>query len=199
METKVSVILPTYNERQNVKIVIDEIIRNVQFLKEVIVVDDDSPDKTWALVEEITKKNDKIKLIKRVNERGLTGAIWTGIINAHSEYIVWLDCDMGMPPAFIPILIKELDNYDIAIGSRYVSGGKDLRTPFRKTTSRFLNAFAGFVLGISIKDLTSGFIAVKREVFNRIKLQGGYGDYCIRFFCHCRRGMLALQKRLATT
>lgn len=181
MEAKVSVILPTYNERDNVKVVIDEIIRVAPNLSEVIVVDDNSPDRTWAVVEEVAGRDARIKLIKRVNERGLTSAIWTGIINAHGGYIVWLDCDMGMPPGLIPELIKGLDNYDIVIGSRYVFGGKDSRGLFRRLTSRFLNVFAGFILGVDIKDLTTGFVASKREVFNRIKLQGNYGDYCIRF------------------
>lgn len=181
MEAKVSVILPTYNERDNVRIVIDQIIQNVPSLKEVIVVDDDSSDLTWAAVEAIAKENKTVKLIKRVNERGLTSALWTGIINSRGEYIVWLDCDMGMPPRLIPILIKELDNYDIAVGSRYITGGEDLRAPIRKITSYFLNTLARFLLGINVKDLTSGFIAAKKGVFNKIKLQGNYGEYCIRF------------------
>lgn len=187
METKVSVILPTYNERDNVKQVIDEITRNVPSIIEVIVVDDNSPDKTWAVVEDIARGDKKIKLIKRVNERGLTSAIWTGIINAHGGHIVWLDCDMGMPPNLIPQLIKGLDNYDVAIGSRYVPGGRDLRSPFRRITSRFLNIFAGFILGVDIKDLTTGFVAGKREVFDRVKLQGDYGEYCIRFLYEAHR------------
>lgn len=180
-DKKISVILPTYNEKDNVKTVIDEIIHNVLRLGEIIVVDDNSPDGTWAVVEDIAKRDNRIKLIKRVNERGLTSAIWTGIINAKGGYIVWMDCDMGMPPGLIPVLINELDSCDIAVGSRYISGGGDLRPLFRRITSRFLNNFSGFVLGIGIKDLTSGFIASKREIFNKIKLQGNYGEYCIRF------------------
>lgn len=181
MEAKISVILPTYNEKDNVKHVIDDIIRNVPSLYAIIVVDDNSPDETYAVVEEISRKDNRIKLIKRVNERGLTSAIWTGIINAKGGYIVWLDCDMCMPPSLIPFLVRELSNYDIAVGSRYIAGGRDSRGLFRRVTSRFLNNFAGFVLGAKTKDLTSGFVAAKKEVFNRIKLQGNYGEYCIRF------------------
>lgn len=187
MEANVSVILPTYNERDNVGQVINGIVQCVPCLKEIIVVDDNSPDRTWAVVEEVTREDNRIKLIKRVNERGLTSAIWTGIINAKGGYIVWLDCDMGMPPGLIPELVKELDNYDIAIGSRYVTGGKDIRPIFRRITSRFLNIFAGYVLGVNIKDLTTGFVACRKEIFDKIRLQGDYGEYCIRFLYETKR------------
>lgn len=187
MEAKVSIVLPTYNEKENVRIVINEIIQYVPSLKEIIVVDDDSPDKTWAVVEALAKSDNRIKLINRVNERGLTTAIQTGIINAHGDYIAWMDCDMGMPPRLIESLIAELDVYDIVIGSRYVPGGRDSRPFFRRLTSRFLNIFAQVVLWIPIKDLTSGFITARRQVFDRIKLEGNYGEYCIRFLYEARK------------
>lgn len=187
METEVSIILPTYNERDNVGVVIDAIIRNIPSLKEVIVVDDNSPDLTWSVVEDIARGDNRVKLIKRVNERGLTSAIWTGIINATGGYIAWLDCDMCMPPGLIPDMIRELYNYDIVVGSRYVSGGVDSRPVFRRITSRFLNVSAGFILGIDIKDLTSGFIACRRGVFNRLRLKGNYGEYCILFLYEAKR------------
>lgn len=187
MESTVSVILPTYNERDNVGTVINEIIKCVPSLKEVIVVDDNSADKTWAVVEDIAEKNQKIKLIKRTDERGLAGAIWTGIRNAKGKYIVWMDCDMGMPPELIPELVRPLGRSDIAVGSRYVAGGKDLRGPLRKICSYFINLFAMFVLGTNIRDLTSGFIAARREIFNKIRLKGNYGEYCIHFLYEAKR------------
>lgn len=187
METKISVILPTYNERDNVKQVIDIIIKNVPSLWEIIVVDDNSPDGTWAVVENAAMGDSRIKLIKRINERGLTSAIWTGIINAKGDYIIWLDCDMGMPPGLIPNLIKELDYYDIAVGSRYVFGAKDKRSIFRKSISKLSNSLAGLILGTRIRDLTTGFVASKREVFRNIKLKGNYGEYCIRFLYEAER------------
>jgi len=187
METKVSIILPTYNEKENVKTVIEEIIRTVEDIQEIIVVDDNSPDGTCNIVEQMAASDIRIKLIKRINERGLTSAIWTGIMNASGNYIAWMDCDMGMPPKLIQQLAKELDAFDIVIGSRYVNGGKDLRPLFRRATSRFLNIFAQVVLSIPIKDLTSGFVVARRTVFDKIKLQGNYGEYCIRFLYEAKK------------
>lgn len=181
MENEISVILPTYNEKENVGIVIDEIVKHVPLLKEIIVVDDNSPDGTWSIVEGIAKKNPRVKLIKRVNERELTSAIWTGIVNAKGNYVSWMDCDMGMPPSLIPRLMKELDVCDISVGSRYISGGTDARFFFRRMTSSFLNNFARIALGLETRDLTSGFIVAKKEIFDKIRLQGNYGEYCIRF------------------
>jgi dolichol-phosphate mannosyltransferase len=181
MEAKISIILPTYNERENVKKVIEEIICNVNSLQEIIVVDDNSPDGTWSIIEKMAVSDKKIKLIRRVNERGLTSAIWAGIIQANGAYIAWMDCDMSMHPSVLPSLIQGLNSYDIVIGSRYVKGGEDRRPLFRRFVSRGLNVFAQVVLSISIKDLTSGFVAVRKEVFKNIKLEGNYGEYCIRF------------------
>jgi dolichol-phosphate mannosyltransferase len=177
----VSVILPTYNEKENVDKVIKEIIRNVFDLKEVIVVDDNSPDCTWDVVQNISKTDKRIKLIRRLDERGLTSAIWTGIMNAQGEYIAWMDCDMSMHPEVIPNLLSGLKDFDIVIGSRYVPGGKDIRPFFRRFVSKCLNIFAQAVLVIPIKDLTSGFVVAKRDVFRKVSLQGDYGEYCIRF------------------
>jgi len=187
METKISVILPTYNEKETVRTVIGETAKNVSLLKEIIVVDDNSPDGTGDIVKEISTKDKRVKLIQRFNEKGLTSAIWTGISNAKGEYIAWMDCDMGMPPEVINKLVDELSGCDIAVGSRYAAGGKDTRGFFRRSVSYCLNFFARMMLKVKTKDLTSGFLTVKRDVFSKLKLSGDYGEYCIRFLCEAEK------------
>ena len=180
---KVSVILPTYNEKEN----IEELIRQIYFycrkdLFEVIVVDDNSPDGTWKIVRNLQKKYKTLRLCRRINEKGLPSAIWAGIGQAKGNIVVWLDCDLSHPPKIIPKLIEHIPQYDIVCASRYVENGKDNRAFMRVLPSKLISIFAGIILGLKIKDVTSGFYAVKKVVFSKIHLmKTGYAEYCIRF------------------
>ncbi len=177
---EVSIILPTYNEAENIELLIEGIFRNVPADSEVIVVDDNSPDGTWKLVEGRAEKDSRIRLFRRF-ERGLNSAISAGIEMARGEIIVWMDADLSMSPEVIPDLISGLSSFDVVIGSRYVPGGKDLRRPGRVLSSRFFNQASARLLRLPVIDLTTGFVAVKREVFKKIKLSGYYGEYCVKF------------------
>ena len=182
---KISVVLPTYNERENVEEVTERISKVLgNNLFEIIIVDDNSPDKTWKIVQEMN--NPKYRVIRRMHEKGLASALARGVNEAKGDVIVWLDCDLGIPPEDIPILVKKLNNYDIAIGSRYVKGGKDLRPKIRTVTSIMINFFAKILLGFYVRDYTSGFAAVKKEVFSRVKFPDkGFGEYFIEFIYNC--------------
>ena len=95
----ISIIIPTYNEADNIKILINQISSALKGNKyEIIVVDDDSPDKTWEIVKKITRRNSQIKLIHRTQERGLTSALNAGIKASHGSIIGWLDADLSHPP-----------------------------------------------------------------------------------------------------
>ena len=175
-----TVILPTYNERDNITLLIEDLLDAVKPAPEVLVVDDDSPDGTWQVVEELAVKHSTIRLIRRTDERGLTSAISRGIAEAQGDVVVWMDTDLSMPPDKIPDLLDALEDSDLAIGSRYVRGGRDIGHSFvAQAFSRTINWFAGLFLGFSTTDYTSGFLAVRREVFDHITLQGDYGEYCI--------------------
>lgn len=177
----VSVVLPSYNEKDNIREAIERISRALgEQLLEIIVVDDNSPDRTWEIVQNLN--NPKVKLICRMKEKGLASALDDGIKAAKGESIVWMDCDLGLPPEDVPKLVKQLDNYDIVIGSRYVKGGKDSRSKPRAWASTLLNIYASLILSLKVRDYTSGFVAVKREVFNKIQFtRRGFGEYFIDF------------------
>jgi len=181
----ISVVIPSYNEKDNIKEAIERTSKSLgDNLLEIIVVDDDSPDKTWKIVQDM--KNPKYKLIIRSKERGLASAIATGVEKAKGNIIVWLDCDLGIQPEDIPRLVEKLRYYDVAIGSRYVKGGKELRPKWRALLSYIINLFASIMLGFSVRDWTSGFIAVRKEVLNKIKLsRDGFGEYFIEFAYKC--------------
>jgi len=187
---KVSVILPTYNEKENIRNLIDVIFKNMKDITtEIIVVDDNSPDKTWKIVKKISDKNKNVSLLRRRNKRGLASAISDGISLSRGNIVVMMDSDFSMPPEVVPKLVKKINNCDITLGSRYVKGGGDVRDSLiRVLSSKMINLVASIFLGYSIKDYTSAFLAVKREVFNNISiLPAEYGDYCIGFLYKAKR------------
>jgi dolichol-phosphate mannosyltransferase len=185
-DLRVSIILATYNERDNILDTIQSIFHHVNGTVEVIVVDDDSEDKTWQLVEELN--DPRVALIRRVATRGLASAFNRGIIESRGKIVGWMDADMCMPPSLLPAMIDKLDSHDIVIGSRYAPGGIDDHSPLRVISSRLINGLAGLVLGYGIRDYDSGFVVLKRSVFNKVSIiPTGYGAYFMEFLYTCRR------------
>jgi dolichol-phosphate mannosyltransferase len=182
----VSVVLATYNERENILDTIHAIFEPVTQSAEVIVVEDDSPDQTWDIVERL--HDPRVKVVRRVSTRGLASAFNRGIIESRGQVVCWMDADMCMPPAMLPAMIEKLNEHDIVIGSRYVEGAKDDRTPLRVLSSRLINGLATLVLGYGIKDYDSGFVVLRRTVFDKVSIiPTGYGAYFIEFIYTCRR------------
>jgi len=173
------------------------------------VVDDNSPDGTWKVVEEIASAEARVRLLRRTTERGLTSAIWAGIQAADTDAVSWMDCDLAMPPEVIPQLLERLaGGADIALGSRYVRGGSD---PGHSLTARSfsvtINLFASLLLGWSVRDYTSGFIAARRRIFGlggsglsgsaghpELTLRGDYGEYCIDLLARAQMAGLRVQE-----
>lgn len=185
-DPRVSIVLATYNERENILDTIESIFHNVKDSVEVIVVDDDSSDMTWQLVEELN--DPRVKLIRRVETRGLASAFNRGVIESRGEVVGWMDADMCMPPSLLPDMISKLDEYDIVVGSRYAPGGIDDRAFLRVASSRLINGLASMVLGYGIKDYDSGFVVLKRSVFDKVSIiPTGYGAYFMEFLYTCRK------------
>ena len=110
MRIKISVILPTYNEKDNIGLLIDEINSNLSNNQiEIIVVDDNSPDGTSKIVEEKQKTNPNVQLLCREDKKGLTSALNDGIAKSTGEILVWMDCDFKMPTSVNPKLIEKYE------------------------------------------------------------------------------------------
>ncbi len=186
-DPRVSVVFPSYNEKDNIVEAIGRASKALgKNLFEIIVVDDNSPDGTWKIVENL--KNPKVRLIRRMAKGGLASAHHRGIHEAKGNIIVWLDCDLGIPPEVIPRLVEKLEHYDVAIGSRYAGGGEETRPWWRALLSTCINHWARLFMGSKVKDYTSGFAAVRREVFDRIDFTPeGFGEYFIEFCYKCIR------------
>lgn len=199
-------ILPTFNERNNITPLIERLLGSVPSPYLILVIDDDSPDRTWEIVKNIMTQcpyiPDKpthqsgVVLIRRLEEKGLTSAIQRGINEAINTYnasiISWMDCDLSMPPEDVPNLVKVIqeNQADVAVGSRWVKGGTDIAHGLMaRVLSWIINHFAMLLLGTKVHDYTSGFIAARSEVLSNIPLRGDYGEYCIDLLCRAgRRG-----------
>jgi len=178
----VSILVPTYNESKNIKILLDSIIRNLpnQIHSEIIIIDDNSPDGTAKISDEYIKNSRKnsIRIIKRKLKSGLSSAITTGIKFSLGDYIVIMDSDLSHPPKLIPEMIKKLEqsDNDLVIASRYEDGGEINGWPLkRRLQSLGATKLAKLILRIKVKDPMSGFFAFKRNIIKGIKFDAiGY-------------------------
>lgn len=177
----ISIILPTYNEAGNITNLINQIIAVLKKHQyEIIVVDDNSQDKTWLIVQKMSQKNHHLKLIRRINLRGLTSALNLGIQKSRGDIVGWLDADLSHPPILIKEMVKKLEKFDVVVASRYISRAKDSRKEFFAVIfSRFLNLLSRILLDWSLTDFTSGYILCKKKYLSSINLQGDYGEYFI--------------------
>lgn len=189
---RVSVVLPSYNERDNMPEALKRITESLgDWLLEIIVVDDNSLDETWKVVQDMN--NPRYRAIRRMDERGLASAIARGVVEARGNAVVWLDCDLGIPPEIVPRLVEKLGEYDVAVGSRYVQGGGDPRPFFRTFLSRLLNFYARLLFGHRITDYTSGVAAVRKEVMEKVLWKdNGFGEYFAEFSWRCIRNKLRI-------
>jgi dolichol-phosphate mannosyltransferase len=192
----ISVVLPTYNERDAIVGVVREILAAVGDV-EVLVVDDDSPDRTWEVVAAAFDGDGRARALRRVGRRGLASAIAEGIAATRGDVVVWLDADGSMPAEVIPRLVAATVHADVAVASRYAAGGRDARgSGTRVLASRAINALGSLWLGGPVRDWTSGFVAARRAALRRVPIRPdhAYGEYCIDFLHRaCRAGFRVVE------
>lgn len=172
----VSIIIPTYNERENIRELLERIKRSMEplgYAYEVLIVDDDSPDETWK-VASLCSKSYPVRVLRRNGKRGLAPAVLEGIRASNYDIVVVMDADLQHPPETIPQLIAEVRNgTDIVIGSRFVEPGAlvDFRLS-RRILSRGADLLARTLFRQirNIKDIESGFFAFHKDVVARANL-----------------------------
>lgn len=178
----VSVILPTFNEKDNILILIDRIHEELSGMHhQIIVVDDNSPDGTYRVVK--GKNYGFVKTILRTSDPSLARSIRVGLQEADGNIFVVMDSDFNHQPHYIPRMVKNLEFYDCVAASRFVYGGS-MDSRWRHILSWVFNIFVRSVTGKFITDSLYGFFAVHRSVMEKLdydKIFWGYGDYCIRF------------------
>jgi dolichol-phosphate mannosyltransferase len=194
----VCTVLPTYNERENIGPLIERLLASATERQIALVVDDNSPDGTWQVVEALaaqhnTPEETKVALVRRQGEKGLTSAIQRGIDEAIEQYgadvVTWMDCDLSMPPEDVARLVTAIQGgADVAVASRWVPGGADVaHGTMARTLSWIINHFALLLLSNRVHDYTSGFVGARTEVLRRLRLRGDYGEYCIDFLARAAR------------
>jgi dolichol-phosphate mannosyltransferase len=176
---RVLVIVPTYNEAENIAALIRE-VRNLDIDPEILVIDDNSPDGTANIVKTIMERDPKVHLIERPKKMGLGSAYITGFkwaLDRNFDVVVEMDADFSHDPKDIKRLVENLENCDAVIGSRYVKGVSVVNWPIsRLLLSYFANLYARVITGVKIRDLTSGFKAIKTECLRVINLDGIKSD-----------------------
>lgn len=177
----VTVILPTYNERDTIIPLIHSINRTFA-PAEIIVVDDNSPDGTYHLLLRHGKRLPNVIPIRNIPALGLTGSIQKGTTKAKNKVVAWMDADFSHPPAVLNDLYQQIDHADIVIGSWLINHGNDCRKEKMAILRSFLvNKICQIVFGNEITAYTSGFVMVRKSVFRNFRLKGDYGEYFIDF------------------
>ena len=165
--------VPTYNEAPNIEQLLREILRQGPDIG-AVVVDDDSPDGTAAIVERLRQEDSRVHLILRKEERGRGTAGIVGFRYAVAQgipFIVEMDADFSHPPSYIPFFLNQMGDCDLLIGSRMVAGGGERGRFFlRKVITRLASTYIRLVLGLPFRDCTSGYRVFRREVLQGIEL-----------------------------
>ncbi|MBF0277992.1 MAG: glycosyltransferase family 2 protein [SAR324 cluster bacterium] len=167
---ELSVILPTYNECTNLSIIVEKLLVLLEdYSFEIIVVDDNSEDGTWQLAKSLSEQHQNIHLIRRIHRKGLTSAIIEGFLLGSGKYLVVMDADMQHDMRLIPEMIKEMSEYDLVIGSRYL---QQKSVPgwnrWRQWTSRLGTELASRFLKQKVTDPLSGFFMLKHSLIHKI-------------------------------
>ena len=191
--SKHAVVIPTYNERENITLLVERIVE-LGLDSRVIIVDDNSPDGTGDLADQLAVEYPTITVIHRVGKMGLGTAHIAGMraaLDGGMDAVLTMDADFSHRPRYVPDLLAALDRFDVAIGSRYVpGGGTRYCTVPRKALSHGANLLARTVLSLDAGDATAGFRGYRREVLESIALDGivsnGY-SFLIELLYRCQR------------
>ena len=170
---KAMVVVPTYNERDNIERLVADILAQDEGI-EVLVVDDDSPDGTGEIVDRMAAGNPRLHALHRPGKLGLGSAYCDGFrlaLDKGAEYIVEMDADFSHDPAMLPVFFERMKDFDLVIGSRYLNGVSVVNWPLRRLMlSYFANVYTRFITGLKISDCTGGFKCFRRTVLESIDL-----------------------------
>jgi dolichol-phosphate mannosyltransferase len=171
---EVWVVLPTYNEAENLEQLVASVRERLPESRRVLVVDDNSPDGTGEIADRLAAEHTDVSVLHRPRKEGLGPAYIAGFREAlagGAELIIEMDADFSHDPAYLPQLLRAVERADVAIGSRYVPGGGVTEWGrVRRLVSRGGSRYARVVLGLDVRDLTGGFKCFRREVLEAIDL-----------------------------
>ncbi|HLE07138.1 MAG TPA: glycosyltransferase [archaeon] len=171
---KIFVTIPTYNEVENIGKLIRELLKNRGI--EIAVFDDSSPDGTWKVVKEMGKKEKRVRLILKETKSGRGNAeidMMKYCLKNRADVMIEMDADLSHDPRYVRDILKEIKSYDVVVGSRNVAGGKDVRGDIMRATVTFLaQTLMKIILGINMKDPSSGYRGFNKRALESINFSG---------------------------
>ena len=188
---KVSVVLPTYNESENIVAIVKDVIAHIPegWDREVIVVDDSSPDGTLSVAREEFGDDSDVVLISRDTDRGLAKSLREGLERATGDRVVAMGADFTHDPRDIPKMLMVSDAYDIVIGSRFCAGGR-MHSTVHYVASLYYNRMIRIFLRTQVQDNLGGYFVMSREklaVLPFDKIFFGYGDFFFRLLYYAQK------------
>ncbi len=170
---KALVIIPTYNELENIERIVSDVLQQDPRLQ-VLIVDDNSPDGTGQIADQLASKNGKVQVLHRQKKAGLGQAYVAGFkyaLEKNFDCVFEMDADFSHDPKYLPEFLKAIEKADLVLGSRYISGVNVVNWPMsRLLLSYFANIYARCITGLPVKDSTGGFKCYRRIVLERIDL-----------------------------
>ncbi len=169
------VVVPTYNEIENLTVLVERVLEHSEGF-DVLVIDDNSPDRTGDLADRLAEKFPRrVSVLHRAAKRGLGSAITTGLrraLQGDYKYVFHMDADLSHDPSVLPAMRRALDRADIVVGSRYIAGAAAVRRArHRQLLSRLASLYAGAVLRVPLSDLTGGYRGYRRHVLEALDLE----------------------------
>ena len=198
---RVWVILPTYNEAENLEPLVAAVRERLPGSSRILIVDDNSPDGTGEIAARLATEAAEVSVLHRELKEGLGPAYLAGFelaLASGAELIVEMDADFSHDPAYLPQLLAAAEDADLVLGSRYVEGGGVADWgPLRRFISRGGSAYARVLLGVRVRDLTGGFKVIRREVLESIDLRSitarGYAFQVETTYRALRRGFRVVE------
>ncbi len=171
IKKEVSIILPTYNEEENIKKLIEQLRKEFKEINyEIVILDDNSKDNTPKIIDELAKNKD-VLAIHRYGKKGYFSAYQDAIFMANGMYVLTMDSDLSHPPKTAHEFLKYKDKYDIVSGSRYMKGG-GMKAPFsRKYGSLWLNKICALIIGLNLTDIAGDFHLIRKSKFLELEFK----------------------------
>lgn len=176
---KTCIVLPTYNEAENITLIVEQLLALSLPDLHILIIDDHSKDGTGQIADDLQGKNpDRVSVLHRAGKMGLGTAYVTGFtwaLERGADFVVQMDSDFSHSPSYLPQFVSKIGDYDVVVGSRYVPGGKlDPRwSGWRYFLSKWANSiWVHWILGLQVRDSTAGFKCWSRRALERISLNG---------------------------
>lgn len=172
-DKKALIIFPTYNEKENIELIVGMVLEKDPRVN-VLIVDDNSPDGTGDIADRLSSRNGRINVLHRTNKEGLGRAYIAGFkwaIEHRFDFIFEMDADFSHDPRYVVDFLKTIEDNDLVLGSRYISGVNVINWPMKRLLlSYYANVYTRIVTGLPVRDATGGFKCFRREVLEALDL-----------------------------